>query len=156
MCIYLLDVHLKYFSCIIMICYKCFPFDAYIYVACQIISLMMVLKSGIKLRWLMHLVVQPKEFISGKLVNTCSVRGNSCKCWIDTLLILPKLSWTPKALSESFLQILKLGLHLELKVSLGVWFLERTMPPPLKFVLLGSLMEVAFYLIIFKFSITIM
>ena len=41
---------------------------------------------------------------------------------------------------EIFLQILELGLYLESEVSLGVWFLQRTMSPILKFALLGSLM----------------
>ena len=79
-----------------------------------------VLKSGIKSGWSMYLVAHLKEFISGRLANMSSVGCNSCKCEIDTLLILPKLSWTSKALSEIFLKILKLDLYLGSKVSQSV------------------------------------
>ena len=51
------------------------------------------------------------EVMSGRLVNTCST-GKCCKCCIDTHLTFPALSCTSKALSEIFLQILKLGLYL--------------------------------------------
>ena len=115
-------------------------------------ALMVVLKSYIKHGWLIYLLVCQKEFISGRLVNICSVGCNHCK-----YLILPEFSWTSKALSEIFLQSLKLGLYLESKVSIEVWFLKRTISPILKFVLLGSLMGGRFLSwAIFKFRTAFM
>ena len=72
--------------------YAMFPFDACTYDACQIFALMVALRSGIKFRWLIYFMVHPKEFISGRLVNTCSVGCNNCRCWIDTHLTFPELS----------------------------------------------------------------
>ena len=120
-------------------------YDAY-----QIFALMVVLESGIKFGCLMYFMALPKESKSGRLGNMCSVGFSSCKCWIDTPLTFLKLSWTSKALSEIFSQIWKLHLHLEFKVSLGVWFLKTTVSPILKFALLGSLMGVGFYLVHFQ------
>ena len=61
------------------ILYHVFLFDICTYDVCQIFALMVVLKSCIKFGWLMYLVAHQKEFISGKLVNTCFVRCNHCK-----------------------------------------------------------------------------
>ena len=59
---------------------------------------------------------------------------------MDTLLMFPVLSCTLKALSESHLHILRLGLYLDSKVVIWVWYFSRTMSPILKSVLFGSLM----------------
>ena len=79
--------------------------------------LIVVLRSGIRLAWLMCLIVEPNEVMSGRLIRMYSVGYNNCKCCIDTHLTFPTLSCTPNALSEIFLQILKLGLYFESKAS---------------------------------------
>ena len=71
-------------------------------------TLMAVFRSGIKLGWLIYLVVHPNEVLSGRLVNTCSTGYNNCKCCIVQETHFPALSCTSKALSKVFLQILKL------------------------------------------------
>ena len=85
----------------------------------------MVLISVIKLGWLIYLVVCPNEGMSGRLVNTCSMGYNNCKCYIDTHLTLPALSCTSQTLSKIFLKILELGIYFESKVSLGYDFLLK-------------------------------
>ena len=87
-----------------------FSLDACIYYACEVFALMVVFRSGIKLGWLIHLMVCPNDFISGRLVNTCSAGCNNCRCCIDTHFTLPTLSCHFKnALSEISLQIWKTG-----------------------------------------------
>ena len=100
-------------------------------------TLMVVLGSGIKLGWLIYFVACPNEVISGRLVNTCSVLCNSCRCCIETCLTFPELSCTSKALSEIFLQIWKLDLYFKSNVSLGVCFLSKTMSPYFKICFTG-------------------
>ena len=47
--------------------YGTFPFDTCTYDACQTFALMVVLTSGINIRWSMYFMVCAKEFISGRL-----------------------------------------------------------------------------------------
>ena len=72
---------------------------------CAFFPSTVVLRLGIMLGWLMYLVVCLNDAISGRLVNTCSVEYNNCKCCIDTCLNIPALSCTSNALSEIFIQI---------------------------------------------------
>ena len=116
---YVWDANLKCFKCVTIL----FPFDACTNDACQIFVLILVSKSGIRFGLLMYFVVHSKEFISGRLVNTCSTGCNSCKCQIDTLLTFPKWSWASKAFSKVFLQIWKLGLYFGVESNFGVWYL---------------------------------
>ena len=53
--------------------YTTFPFGAFTYDACEVFALIVVLRSNIKLGWLIYFVIHPKEFISRRLFNTCSV-----------------------------------------------------------------------------------
>ena len=119
-------------------------------------ALMVVHKSGIKLEWLIYFLVCPNEVTSGRLVNICSAGCNNCRSCIDTHLTFPELSCTSEALSEIFLQIWKLGLYFESKVSLGVSFHTKTMSSILKFLLLGSLMWGHLSLAIFRFNTAIL
>ena len=129
MCVYALNNHSKYFKaylcyisfwCVHLWCISDFSFDG----STQIWHQVRVPN--------IYFMVHPKKFISVRLVNTCYVGCNNCRCWTDTHLTFPKLSWTWKALFEIFLQILKLGFYLECKVSLGVWFLSKTIVTCLK------------------------
>ena len=63
------------------VCCRCLLHHVYVFFA-----LMVVLRSGIKLEWLIYLLVCPHNVMSGKLVNTCSLWYNNCKCCIDTYL----------------------------------------------------------------------
>ena len=158
MCIFSSDNHLyiyyiknvlHYFDA----CCKCLLHHAYAFFA-----LIVVFRSGIRLEWLIYLVMWSNEVMSGRLVNTCSVGYNYCKCCIDTHLTFSALSCTSKALSEIFLQILKLDLHLKSKVSFWVWFFFiKIMSPIFKSALSGSLiMGENLSLPVFKFNTAIM
>ena len=57
--------------------YAAFLFDTCSCDAYQISALMVVPKSGIKFGWLIYFMVCPKKFVSGRLVNTCSVGCNN-------------------------------------------------------------------------------
>ena len=89
------------------------------YHTCAFFALSVVLRSGIKLGWLIYLVVHPNHVMSSRLVNTHSAWYNNCKCCIDSCLTFPALSCTSKALPEIFLQILKLGLYFKSKSVFG-------------------------------------
>ena len=47
-------------------------------------AVILIVRSGIRLGWLIYLVVHPNEVMSDRLVNTCSAGNNNCKCSIDT------------------------------------------------------------------------
>ena len=68
--------------------------------ACVFFALMLVLRSGIKLGWIIYLAVHPNEVMSGRLVNTCSAGYRNCTYCIDTCLTFPALSCASQTLSE--------------------------------------------------------
>ena len=107
--------------------------------ACALIALILVLRSDIRIGWLIYLVVWPNEVMSGRLVKMCSVGYNNWKCCIDTWLTFQALSCTSNALSKLLLQILKLTLYFEWNACFGVWFFIKTRSPILKSVLSRSL-----------------
>ena len=93
MCIFTSDNHFGFLLYLNVLHYFDVHCKCLLHYACVFFALILVLRSGISLGWLIYFVVQLNEVMSGRLVNMCSVGYNNCKC-IDTCLTFPALSCT--------------------------------------------------------------